>query len=70
MRSGGGSYLSASDHRLHFGLGTAEVVDRIEVTWPSGLRQTFDGIVADKGYRLREGASAPEPLAAFGTGKP
>ncbi len=30
----GGSYLSQSDLRLHFGLGTAKVIDRIEVQWP------------------------------------
>ncbi|HLI47892.1 MAG TPA: CRTAC1 family protein [Chthonomonas sp.] len=32
----GGSYLSASDVRLHFGLGTAKSVEKIEVHWPSG----------------------------------
>jgi hypothetical protein len=31
-----GSYLSASDPRLHFGLGTNRSVDRVEVLWPSG----------------------------------
>ena len=35
-RFGGGSYQSASDQRLHFGLGQARLVDRVEVTWPSG----------------------------------
>ncbi len=33
---GGGSYLSASDMRVHFGLGAATAVDRVEVRWPSG----------------------------------
>ncbi len=33
---GGGSYLSASDRRPHFGLGEAQAVDRIEIRWPSG----------------------------------
>ena len=33
---GGGSYLSASDPRVHFGLGDASRVDRLEVRWPSG----------------------------------
>jgi enediyne biosynthesis protein E4 len=33
---GGGSYLSSSDPRVHFGLGEATSVDRIEVRWPSG----------------------------------
>jgi hypothetical protein len=36
----GGSYLSASDRRLHFGLGTAAQVDRLEVHWPSGKTET------------------------------
>jgi hypothetical protein len=33
---GGGSYISASDGRVHFGLGDAVIVDRLEVRWPSG----------------------------------
>src|SRR5208282_903420 len=37
---GGGSYLSSSDLRAHFGLGTAERVDRLEVHWPSGKVET------------------------------
>ena len=64
-RLGGGSYLSASDHRLHFGLSTATKVDRVEVTWPSGRRDTFQGLSADTGYRLREGDPEPRPLAGF-----
>ncbi len=32
----GGSYLSASDPRVHFGLGSLTAVDRIDVQWPSG----------------------------------
>jgi hypothetical protein len=42
-----GSYLSASDKRLHFGLGTAEIA-MIEITWPSGTHQTLKGVHADK----------------------
>jgi enediyne biosynthesis protein E4 len=33
---GGGSYLSTSDLRVHYGLGRATHVDRLEVRWPSG----------------------------------
>ena len=65
-RFGGGSYLSASDPRLHFGLGPARKVDRVEVTWPSGRRDCYQGLAADAGYRLREGDPAPRPLAGFG----
>ena len=64
-RFGGGSYQSASDQRLHFGLGPARVVDRVEVTWPSGRRDCYQGLAADAGYRLREGDPAPKPLAGF-----
>jgi hypothetical protein len=56
----GGSYLSSSDPRLHFGLGRAAAIDRLEVRWPSGLRQTFGPLPADGIYLLREGAPTPE----------
>jgi enediyne biosynthesis protein E4 len=64
-RLGGGSYLSASEHRLHFGLGPAQKVDRVEVTWPTGRRDCYQGLAADAGYRLREGDPAPKPLPGF-----
>jgi enediyne biosynthesis protein E4 len=63
-RFGGGSYQSASDPRLHFGLGSAVVVDQVEIVWPSGRRDRHEGLAADTGYKLREGA-APEPLRGF-----
>ncbi len=66
-RFGGGSYLSASDHRLHFGLGDAKKADRVEVTWPSGHRDSYEAVAADSGYHLREGAAAPSPIPGFGT---
>jgi enediyne biosynthesis protein E4 len=65
VRSGGGSFLSASDHRLHFGLGQTELVDQIDVTWPSGRRETHRGVTADMGYRLVEGNSTLSPLPDF-----
>jgi len=37
-----GSYLSQHATPLHFGLGRATVVDRVEVLWPSGRRQSVD----------------------------
>jgi enediyne biosynthesis protein E4 len=64
-RFGGGSYLSASDPRLHFGLGPALVADRVEVRWPSGHRDSYQGVAADAGYRLVEGDPVPRPLAGF-----
>jgi tetratricopeptide (TPR) repeat protein len=64
-RFGGGSYLSASDPRLHFGLGAARRADRVEVRWPSGRRDTYLGLAGGAGYRLREGEPAPRRLAGF-----
>jgi len=42
-----GSYLSASDKRLHFGLGAAASA-KIEIDWPSGARQTLNDVRADQ----------------------
>jgi hypothetical protein len=38
--AGGGSYISASDTTVHFGLGTATIVDRVELRWPSGKTES------------------------------
>jgi tetratricopeptide (TPR) repeat protein len=65
QRFGGGSYLSASDHRLHFGLGDASTVDRIEVAWPSGRRDCYRNVAADSGFRLREGNPSPMRIPGF-----
>src|SRR4029077_16867315 len=42
------SYLSASDPRPLFGLGSATAYDRIEVTWPDGKREVFPGGPSDR----------------------
>jgi hypothetical protein len=55
---GGGSYLSASDRRLLFGLGGAARVDRVVVHWPSGVVQEVGPLEADRGYRVEEGKAA------------
>jgi ASPIC and UnbV len=68
-RVGGGSYLSASDSRVHFGLGPAKKADRVEVAWPSGRRDQFDGLAADTGYRLIERSREPKPMAGFSSPK-
>jgi hypothetical protein len=50
-----GSYLSASDVRVHFGLGSAAAIDAIVVQWPDGVRERFTGIAADKLVTLTRG---------------
>ena len=50
----GGSYLSQSDLRLHFGIGSARRVDRIEILWPSGLRQVLSDVLGDRVVRIEE----------------
>ncbi len=64
-RFGGGSYQSASDPRLHFGLGTAASVDRVEVAWPSGRCDRYENLTAGTGYLLREGDAQAHPLPGF-----
>jgi YD repeat-containing protein len=58
-RIGGGSYASASDPRIHFGLGSAHSVDDLEIRWPSGRVQRLGKLDADRAYHLREGDARP-----------
>jgi hypothetical protein len=48
-----GSYESANDKRLHFGLGTAKTA-KIEVFWPSGIHQSLNNVPADQFLEIRE----------------
>ncbi len=65
QRYGGGSFLSANDPRIHFGLGTATRIDSLEVRWPSGKVDLYKDIPADAAYHLREGDAEPKPLKGF-----
>jgi hypothetical protein len=51
----GGSYLSQSDLRLHFGLGTTKSIDALEVLWPGGETQVFHNVAGDHFYKLKQG---------------
>jgi hypothetical protein len=52
------SYLSASDKRVHFGLGKDATVQRIEIRWPSGILQTLKDVRADQILQIDEPATA------------
>jgi enediyne biosynthesis protein E4 len=51
----GGSYLSQSDLRLHFGLGEATKIDSVEIRWPSGTIDHIGSLDADHFYSILEG---------------
>jgi hypothetical protein len=51
----GSSYVSQNDLRLHFGLGSAMVVDLVEVRWPLGLVESFKNVDANQMLVLQEG---------------
>ena len=54
-----GSYLSANDHRVHFGLGSDAEVKAVVVHWPGGGREMWEEIEADGLITLREGSGKP-----------
>ncbi|MGA2600502.1 MAG: CRTAC1 family protein [Bryobacteraceae bacterium] len=50
----GGSYLSQSDLRLHFGLGEAARIESVEVRWPSGAQTVLKDVGVDRVVRVSE----------------
>lgn len=61
---GGGSYLSANDPRILFGLGTASTPTRLTVKWSWGGSQTWDNLQPGAYYELREGEVAARKVSA------
>jgi hypothetical protein len=58
-RYGGGSYQSESSPSLYFGLGAETRLDHVEVRWPSGRVDRFEGLAVDQEHRLREPGALP-----------
>jgi enediyne biosynthesis protein E4 len=54
--STGGSYVSASDKRVHFGLGQDSIVRLVEIKWPSGVVQRLENVRADQILTVKEPA--------------
>ena len=59
---GQSSYVSQNDFRLHFGLGLATRVDRINVRWSSGTTEQFPAVPADGRVLLVEGSGIAKRL--------
>lgn len=59
---GGGSYLSSNDQRLHFGLGGERLMRRVQVDWPSGLKEEMKDVPADAIYTIVEGRGITETV--------
>jgi hypothetical protein len=51
----GGSYASQNDTTLHFGLGSATSVDKVEITWPDGAKETIQVPLVDRTFTVVEG---------------
>jgi enediyne biosynthesis protein E4 len=57
----GGSYLSAFDPVLYFGLGSEARLDRLDVEWPWGSVETWRNLAAGRLHRLDAGKAASSP---------
>ncbi len=64
-------YLSASDPRLHFGLGPESIAQRVEIRWPSGIQQVLLNVKGDQQITIDEPAQSQstKPVAAADTPK-
>jgi enediyne biosynthesis protein E4 len=54
-----GSYESSSDKRVHFGLGSANVISELSIRWPSGIRQVMKNVQPDRILTVTEVSSLP-----------
>jgi enediyne biosynthesis protein E4 len=52
----GSSYLSQNDLRLHFGLGASAIMEKVEVSWPSGAKDVLNHVPGDFIYTIEEGS--------------
>src|SRR5579864_633111 len=62
--NGGNGFGAQSTSRVHFGLGASSAIDRVEIRWPSGLKQVLEKLSADHIYKIQEGRAKTEFLVA------
>ena len=60
---GSGASFGTLPLRQEIGVGDARAVERVDVLWPGGVRQTFNGLSLDQHYRLRQGHDTAEPVS-------
>jgi enediyne biosynthesis protein E4 len=58
----GSSYLSQNDLRLHFGLGKETSMNTVEVSWPSGKKETYKDLAADFIYTIVEDSGVQQKV--------
>lgn len=54
----GGSYYSQNDLRVHFGLGQAKTVKKLEIQWPSGVVETLQDLSVNQVLTIKEGGGS------------
>jgi tetratricopeptide (TPR) repeat protein len=62
---GGTGFGSMNSRIIHVGLGTTDIVDSLEVDWPSGFRQTFNHVPGDRRITIVEGQSNFRTILKF-----
>jgi hypothetical protein len=62
--NGGNGFASQSTLRVHFGLARAKRIDRLEVAWPSGIRQTYTHVPVNRIHTVIEGQPQLQPFVA------
>jgi hypothetical protein len=53
-RMSNSGYLSQSDHRIHFGVGDNEKIDKIEIRWPTGKTETLNDVKVNQIIKIKE----------------
>ena len=62
-------YYSASDLRIHFGLGEAKKVDLVEIKWPSGATDSLKDLDVNRLYVVEEGGKILKTMEMVGAKK-
>ncbi len=64
------SYLSSSDPRVHFGMGSSAIASSIEIRWPSGIVQTLTNVEGNRQIQIDEPSAASKASTTGNTPLP